>query len=96
MFADAVCSRAGPTVIEQHPAVGIQLLERCLSWSSWSSVEPTVLSEALSCLSALFVFVQLDPGRLLRPVLDRILQTLMLAREELNGNGKIRFVTTRE
>lgn len=72
LFLEAVCSRAGPSV-----QGGIQLLERLLS-HQWPNSDPFILSELLSCLSSLFLFVQLDPTRLLQPVLDRILAPLLI------------------
>lgn len=71
LLLEAICSRAGPSV-----AGGVQLLERLLAYA-WPD-DANVLSELLSCLSALFIFVQLDPARLLKPVLDRILSPLVL------------------
>lgn len=60
---DAVVSKA------KDAPTGPQLLERCLSFQS---SDPLIYSEFLSCVSALFTFVQHDPQRLLQPALERI------------------------
>lgn len=68
LFLDAVCSRC-----KEAPA-GPQLLERCLSFQT---TDPAILSEHLSCISALFVFVPHNPERLLQPVLNKIFSAVI-------------------
>ena len=68
LFLDSVASRA-----KEAPA-GPELLERCLAYQTG---DPSVLSELLSCISALFVYVHHDPQRLLRPFLDRIFSAVL-------------------
>ncbi len=70
IFMDCVASRA-----KEAPA-GSQLLERCLAYQT---SDPTVLSEYLSCISALFVYVHHDPQRLLQPVLERIFSAVLFS-----------------
>jgi exportin-5 len=68
LFLDLVACKA-----KEAPS-GPQLLERCLKYRS---SDPAVLSEFLSCISALFVYVHRDPQWLLRPVLDRIFSSVL-------------------
>ena len=70
LFLDSVASKA-----KEAPS-GPQLLEHCLAYQS---SDPAVLSEVLSCISALFVYVHHDPQRLLRPVLDRIFSSVLFS-----------------
>lgn len=70
LFLDAVACKA-----KEAPA-GPQLLERCLTYQS---SDPSILSELLSCISALFVYVQHDPQRLLQPVLNRIFSSVLFS-----------------
>lgn len=74
LFLDSVTSKA-----KDAPA-GPQLLERCLAYKS---SDPAILSEVLSCISALFVYVHHDAQRLLQPVLNRILSSVIF-----NGPGQ--------
>lgn len=67
-FLDAVVSKA------KEAPTGPQLLERCLSFQA---PEPLIFSEFLSCVSALFTFVQHDPQRLLQPALERIFSAVL-------------------
>ena len=50
------------------PPSGLELLNRCLQYETQ---DPLLASALLSCISAMFVFVKLDPGRL-QAVLERI------------------------
>lgn len=83
LFLDSVTSRA-----KEVPA-GSQLLERCLAYQS---TDPNILSEYLSCISALFVYVHHDPQRLLQPVFDRIFSAVLFNQPGQSKDSRTKIV----
>lgn len=83
LFLDAVSSRA-----KEAPA-GSQLLERCLAYQT---TDPNIVSEHLSCISALFVYVHHDPQRLLQPVFDRIFATVVFNEPGQSKDSRTKIV----
>lgn len=83
LFLDSVSSRA-----KEVPA-GSQLLERCLAYQS---TDPNILSEYLSCISALFVYVHHDPQRLLQPVFDRIFSAVLFNQPGQSKDSRTKIV----
>lgn len=59
------------------PASGLRLLEQCLNYEP---NDPLILSELLSCVSALFVFLSMSPStHLLTSVLNKIFSALVFS-----------------
>jgi exportin-5 len=83
LFLDAVACKA-----KEAPS-GPQLLERCLVYQS---TDPAILSELLSCISALFVYVHHDPQRLLQPVLDRIFSSVLFSGPGQSKDNRTKIV----
>lgn len=77
VIMDSVLSKILQVAERPSPAAGLRLLEQCLSFEP---TDPLVLSELLSCVSALFVFLSMAPStHLLTSVLNKIFAALVFS-----------------
>lgn len=74
---DSVLNKILQVAERPPPAAGLRLLEQCLNFEP---ADPLVLSELLSCVSALFVFLSMSPStNLLTSVLNKIFAALVFS-----------------